>query len=102
MTRLIAGLDVSLEHRPPFCVVWYTSRMTTITIPRKLAAAKDDLIVISRSEFESMKARMVPEYVPTAAARRSLVRARTRMYKNRVAGKLIPLNELKRDLARRG
>ena len=75
--------------------------MATITIPKKLSAAKEDLVVIPRSEYESMKARMVPEYFPTPAERRRLERARARMHKNRAAGKLITLDELKRKLARK-
>ena len=69
--------------------------MTTITIPKQLAAG-NDLIVLRRSEYESMKARMVPEVAPTKANLRALARMR----KNRAAGKLLPLDELKRKLAR--
>lgn len=36
--------------------------MNTITIPKKLMKNKDDLIIISRKEYESMKARMLPTF----------------------------------------
>ncbi len=81
--------------------MWYSADMTTITIPRQFAAGTD-LIVLRRSEYEAMKARMIPEYMPTPAERRSLARSRAHMHKNRVAGKLISLDVLKRDLASRG
>lgn len=76
--------------------------MTTVTIPKQLAA-KGDLIVVSREEYESMKARMVPEYTPTATERRRVQRARVRMHKNRAEGKMLTLDDLKRklDLARK-
>lgn len=70
--------------------------MTTITIPKQLAAGSD-LIVLRRSEYESMKARLIPEYTPTPAERRAIVRAR----RNFRTGKTISLAQLKRDLARR-
>ena len=70
--------------------------MTTITIPKRLAG-QGDLIVLPRKEYEAMKARMVPEYVPTVAERRALARAR----KNFKAGETLTLDELKRQLAHR-
>ncbi len=73
------------------------AHMTTITIPKALAAG-NDLIVLRRSEYESMKARMVPEYMPTPVERRAITRAR----RNFRAGKTISLAQLNRDLARRG
>ncbi len=71
-------------------------RMTTITIPKALAAG-NDLIVLRRSEYESLKARVVPEFTPTGANLLALARMR----KNRAAGKLMSLDELKRKLARK-
>lgn len=69
--------------------------MATITIPKQLAKG-GDLVVIPRKEYEAMRARMVPEFTPTKANLRAL----DRMRKNRAAGKLITLDELKRKLAR--
>ena len=74
--------------------------MNTVTIPKKLAAG-GDLVVVSRAEYESLKARVIPEYTPTATERRMIARARTRMQKNRAAGKLLTLDELKQKLASR-
>lgn len=68
--------------------------MNTITIPK-------GFVILPRAEYESLKARVVPEYTPTAAERRMIVRARTRMQKNRAEGKLLTLDELKRKLASR-
>jgi hypothetical protein len=70
--------------------------MTTMTIPKTFRGS-DDLIVLPRREYESLKARVVPEYVPT----KTDLRALARMRKNRAAGKLISLDVLKRDLASR-
>lgn len=72
--------------------------MTTMTIPKAFLRAKDDLILISRKEYESLSARPpVREFTPT----KSDLRALARMRKNRAAGKLISLDVLKRDLASR-
>lgn len=70
--------------------------MNTITIPKK-SFAKGDLVIVPRAEYESLKARQIPE----VAASKAQLRALARMRKNRVAGKLIPLDVLERDLARR-
>ena len=70
--------------------------MTTLTLPKTFKAS-DDLVVIARTEYESLKARVVPEYIPTLSERRSLVRAR----RNFRAGKTISLAQLERDLANR-
>ena len=69
--------------------------MNTITIPR-------GFVVIPRAEYESLKARIIPEYTPTATERRAIMRARARMHKNRVAGKMVSLDVLEQDLANRG
>lgn len=68
-----------------------------MTIP-KTFGARDDLIVIPRKEYDSLKARVVPEYMPTPTERRAILRAR----KEYRAGKTISLAQLKRELARRG
>ncbi len=70
--------------------------MTTMTIPKTFRGS-DDLIVLSRSEYESLKARVVPEYVTTVAERRVIARAR----KEYRAGKFITLDELRKQMARR-
>ncbi len=74
----------------------YNASMTTMTIPKTFRGS-DDLIVIARKEYESLKARVVPEFTPTKADLSALARMR----KNRAAGKLIPFDVLKRDLASR-
>lgn len=69
--------------------------MTTITIPR-------GFVVLPRAEYESLKARVMPEYTPTPTERRMITRARARMHKSRAAGKMVSLDVLERDLASRG
>lgn len=69
--------------------------MNTITIPKGFA--KGDLVIIPRTEYESLKSRVVPEYTPTPAERRALARARREFRE----GKTIPLAQLKRELAGR-
>jgi len=65
--------------------------MTTITIPR-------GFVVVPRAEYEELRARPpVREFTPTKADLAALARMR----KNRAAGKLIPFDVLKRDLASR-
>jgi hypothetical protein len=76
--------------------VCYNARMTTMTIPKAFLAS-DDLIVMPRKEYEALKSRVVPEYIPTPSERRAIARAR----KNFRAGKTISLAQLERDLARR-
>ena len=70
--------------------------MTTMTIPKTFRAS-DDLIVLSRREYESLKARVVPEFTPIKADLLALARAR----KSFRAGKTISLAQLKRELANR-
>jgi len=68
--------------------------MSTITIPKKLAA-RDDLIVIPRKEYEALLAlKPVKEFIPTTAQKRALIRAQ----KNRKAGKSLTINELRKKL----
>lgn len=73
--------------------------MNAITIPKGFA--KGGFVIVPQDEYESLKARVMPEYTPTSAERRMIARARARMQKNRVAGKLLTLDELKRKLAPR-
>jgi len=71
--------------------------MATLTLPKTFKAS-DDLVVIARKEYESLIARApVREFKPTKDDLAALVRMR----KNRAAGKLIPFDVLKRDLASR-
>jgi len=71
--------------------------MITLTLPKTFKAS-DDLVVIARKEYENLIARPpVREFTPT----KSDLRALARMRKNRTAGKLIPFDVLKRDLASR-
>ncbi|MDP3729582.1 MAG: hypothetical protein Q8R26_02430 [bacterium] len=68
--------------------------MSTITIPKKLAA-KDDLVVIPRKEYMALLGlKKIREFVPTAAQKKSLIRAR----KNRKEGKYFTLHELRKEL----
>ena len=71
--------------------------MNLVTIPRKISGAKDDLIVLPRKEYESLKARAIPEFTPTKTELKALERAR----RNFAAGKVIPWEDVKRDLADR-
>jgi hypothetical protein len=68
--------------------------MNTITIPKKLAG-RDDLIVIPKKEYERLLfSKRVSEFTPTIIDKKNLGRAR----RNRMAGKFLTLNELKRKL----
>jgi hypothetical protein len=67
--------------------------MNVITIPKKLASS-DDLVVISRKEYESLKARVVPEVPMTASEKKALARAR-KAFKE---GKTIPYEDVRREL----
>lgn len=71
--------------------------VNAITIPKN-NFVKVDMVMLPRTEYEELCARPpVREFIPT----KSDLRALTRMRKNRVAGKLISLDVLKRDLASR-
>ena len=63
--------------------------MNTVTIPKKIAGGKDDLIVISRKEYDSLRARVVPEVVMTPPAKRAL----KQMHKSQKEGKLLSYDE---------
>lgn len=67
--------------------------MTTMTIPKTFRAS-DDLIVLSRREYESLKARVIPEFTPIKTDLLALARAR----KSFRAGKTISLAQLKSEL----
>ena len=69
--------------------------MNTITIPKSFA--RGGLVIVPQAEYESLKARAVPEFTPTKADLNALARAR----RNFRAGKTISLVQLKRDLANR-
>ena len=71
--------------------------MNVVTIPKKMSGAKDDLVVLPRREYESLKARVIPEVTPTKAELRALRAAQKRF----AAGKGIPWEDVKRDLADR-
>lgn len=76
----------------------YTAYMTTMTIPKTFLHAKDDLILISRKEYENLSARPpVREFTPSKALLRKLAKAR----RDFRAGKTISLAQLKRELANR-
>ena len=67
--------------------------MNLISIPKKLAK-KGDLVVLPRKEYESLKARIVPEIRMTADEKRALAHAR-KAFKE---GKLIPYDDVRREL----
>ena len=68
--------------------------MNTVTIPKKLAE-KDDLVVLPRREYEALlKLKKIKEFVPTAAQKKALFRAR----KNRKEGAYLTINELRKKL----
>ena len=69
--------------------------MTTVAIPK-------GFVILPRAEYESLKARVIPEYTPTPVERRALACARARMHKNRATGKMVSLDVLEQDLANRG
>ena len=71
--------------------------MNAITIP-KSSFAKGDLVVVSRAEYEELRARPpVREFTPTKTDLVALAKARRNFH----AGKSISLAQLKRDLANR-
>ncbi len=65
-----------------------------MTIPKKLAA-KDDLIVIPRKEYEALLSRHpVETFIPTAAEKKALARAERNLRQR----KTISYHELRRSL----
>lgn len=69
--------------------------MNLVTIPRKLVV-NDDLVIIPRKEYESLKARSVPVVRMTADEKKALIRARKALK----AGKLLSLDEFRREMGR--
>jgi hypothetical protein len=68
--------------------------MNTITIPKKLAK-EDDLIVVSRKEYEALLGlKRIKEFTPTATQRKALAKAE----QNLKQGKTFSYNELVRKL----
>ena len=68
--------------------------MDTITIPKKLAQ-NDDLVVIPKSEYESLiKLKNIKEFKPTNTQKEALARAE----RNFKSGKTMSYNELVRRL----
>ncbi len=67
--------------------------MNIVTIPKKLAAG-DDLVVVPRKKYEALQARAVKEFTPTKADLKALERAQ----KNFAAGKTIPYEDVRREL----
>ena len=74
----------------------YSFPMNLVTIPKKLAA-KGDLVVLPRDEYESLKARAVKEFIPTKAELKALRAAEKRFAK----GRFYSLDDVKRDLESR-
>ena len=60
--------------------------MNAVTIPKKLAA-KDDLVVIPRREYEALLAlRRFKEFAPTVAQKKALARAEANLRKGKTLG----------------
>jgi len=57
--------------------------MTTITIPTKLAKIKEELVAVPRKEYEEFLSwqKNIRDFIPTAAEKKSLKRARTNLSK---------------------
>lgn len=68
--------------------------MQTVTIPKKLAA-KDDLIVIPRKEYEELLAiKQFRSFIPTSAQKKVLLRAEKNLKKK----KTLSYHELIKEL----
>lgn len=68
--------------------------MNIITIPQKIAAA-GDLIIIPRKEYEALlELKNFKEFVPTATQKRALVKAEQNLQK----GHTLSYNELAKQL----
>lgn len=64
--------------------------MPTLTIPRNFVE-KDDLIIVSRKEYEALtESRKTAEFIPTAAQKRALAKAE----RNLKAGKTLSYNAI--------
>ncbi len=72
--------------------------MSTVTISKKIAGSTDDLVVISRPEYENLlrtRALARGEIPITPDVKRALARSR----KNMKAGKMLSIQDVKRRLA---
>lgn len=68
--------------------------MSVLIIPKKLRE-KDDLIIVSRKEYEALtELRKTAEFMPTAAQRSALIKAE----QNLKAGKTLSYHDLVRKL----
>lgn len=68
--------------------------MNTITIPKKVAA-QGDLVIIPRKEYEALiEVKKIREFTPTAAQKKALLRAENNFRK----GKTLSYNELVKKL----
>lgn len=68
--------------------------MNTITIPRRIIK-DDDLVVMPRKDYEDLlEFKKIQEFIPTAAQKRSLVKAEANLRK----GKTLKYNDLVRKL----
>lgn len=70
--------------------------MNTITIPRRMAA-EDDLVIVSRKDYENLLYRCLkktPAIELTPSQKRKLIQAR----KNMAHGNYLAINELERKL----
>ena len=74
--------------------------MSTITIPKKVVGGTDDIVVISRIEYENLlrtRAQARGEIPMTSYVKRALLRSQ----KNAKAGKMLSMEDVKRKLASR-
>ena len=69
--------------------------MNVVTIPKKFRP-KDELVLIPRKEYESLKARVIPEVPMTSSEKKALARARISFK----AGKMLSLDDFRREMAR--
>jgi len=72
----------------------YVEKMNTITIPKKVAA-RGDLVVIPRKDYEALlELKRLKEFSPTVAQKKALVRAEQNFRK----GKTLSYHELAKKL----
>ncbi len=67
--------------------------MVTVTISKKLTKG-EDLVVLSRKEYEKLLKTKTVEFQPTSAEKKALTEARS----NRKRGDFLTLNELRQKL----
>lgn len=66
----------------------------TVVIPKNLTSGKE-LVIISKEEYEALvNLRELYEFSPSQSEKRALKAAR----KNRKSGKILKINDLKKDL----